>query len=60
MLELSDLFCRCLKTLIKHRANVNDHAFDDGSAPLHLAALAGNEDCLQSLIESGVKEIILV
>ena len=51
-------FCfRCLKTLIKHKASVNDNTFEDGSTPLHFAALAGHVECVEILLENKVKYI---
>jgi ankyrin repeat protein len=43
-----------VKALLELNSDVNAVSGDDGSTPLHLAALTGSEACVDVLIQHGV------
>lgn len=43
------------KALLKHKADLSKHTREDGLSPLHLAAKAGDLDCISACIAAGAQ-----
>ncbi len=50
--DLKFSFDRSVQELIANKADINAAAREDGSTPLHFAAMSGSFDCVRILIEN--------